>query len=92
MEFDKDTAQFKSSFIYDRKAAMALTEIFVNKNLWYSDSGYAIKIYEDSHKYREVEYNLIKLQNDNLVLIELKNSYRLHGKTVTIEIVPYVEP
>ena len=91
MEFDTAKAFFKSTFTFDRQSAMATTEIFINKNLWYADDGYSLVMYRDENVHLPVGFNMIQLQNDNLVMIELKDGYRNHGKMLTIEIYPYIE-
>lgn len=69
MKFDIETSKFESTFRYDSYSTHAITEIFINKHLWYDEQGYIVRIFEAEYPNIPIYADIIRLQNDNLLLI-----------------------
>lgn len=61
MKFDIQTSKFESIFYYDSLSTHAITEIFINKHLWYDEQGFNIRIFEAEFPHRPVFAEVVRL-------------------------------
>ena len=54
MRFDTDTSKFESQFKFEANKVNAVTEIFINKNIWYDKTGFEVEVSEAVYPYEPV--------------------------------------